>query len=309
MLSKGNIFLFKKSYDIYLECINELEKELDGFYFSDELKVSAVKDGFLKTFNRNFILLLLGVLLIDSCDIKKVKSYVKLVLLLNEIVPLRRRMINKDERLITFYRREINRSEEPLRVMLLQRIIDKIIVDSTGSDDLSKDIMDMIYKVTLIEERYIEKNFNVYPTTQEIKENLHKKVGGGLFEIFLKVPANDSNLEKLARYSKGLEGIGSALYALEDLCSVENDIKKGNINYVISKLLDEEVPLIRLKEERKVLTEEFIKNYLNEILEELVVGFDILRLTKGSIGRRGVIFLIKYYFMTRGLDKYLRLAS
>lgn len=293
------INLFKKSNNLYLKILQELENDYKSFNFKDNIDFSY-SGLFLINFKKNFFTLLMVSILIKSkLNEKQIISYGKIIFCLRSIVTSTDNIIDNENKSIT----KINGiveivSNNIFNLMLHQNIINNEIKNKDSSSIVFKRLLEKLFFIAKSESLRDVSLYNKYPSVNIIEKDIHEGIGGELLQLSLVVPLllEDNNL--LKDYNEGLFHIGMALQALDDLTDMGEDKKNGKVNLATAFLY------------KYGETKENVNNYLKNTLEKALYGFQIFEEVGYPIDRKTSIFLLKKLFKIRGVDiKYIEVFN
>ena len=293
------INLFKKSNNLYLKILQELENDYNSFNFKNSI-IFSYSGLFLINFKKNFFtLLMISILIKSKLNEKQIISYGKIIFCLRSIVTSTDNIIDNENKSIT----KINGiveivSNNIFNLMIHQNIINNEIKSKNCSSIVFKELLEKLFYIAKSESLRNISLYNKYPSVNIIEKDIHEGIGGELLQLSLVVPLllEDNNL--LKDYNEGLFHIGMALQALDDLTDIEEDDKTGKVNLATAFLYN------------SLNKEDSINNYLITALEKALYGFQIFEKIGYPIDRKTAIFLLKKLFKIRGVDfKYLKVFN
>lgn len=311
ILNRRNLALLKNAYNIYGRSNDSLEDDFKRFEFYEQLNFKWKKENFVISFKENFFSLLMVSLLINSCKDENIKNYSKLITCIRQIITSTDNIIDAEDKGVVFID-EISNTvvKNTLLTMASQNILEKISVELTGDNTISRAIINKIYKIAAAESKRDEEQYELYPTPDYVKNIIHEGIGGELLEISMLAPKIIEKNQSIEGYSKGLFNIGMGLQSLDDLCDIEEDLRENKVNYAVAKLIKDGYSLNILKQNPTIQVEDdFIKNYLSEVLKDTLKGFDLLIASGFPLTRGDIDILLKHLFKIRGLDKFWKMLK
>ncbi|BBA53251.1 hypothetical protein FV113G1_P10520 (plasmid) [Fusobacterium varium] len=293
------INLLKKSNNLYLKILQELENDYNSFNFKNSI-IFSYSGLFLINFKKNFFtLLMISILIKSKLNEKQVISYGKIIFCLRSIVTSTDNIIDNENKNIT----KINDipdivTNNIFNLMIHQNIINNEIKSKNCSSIVFKELLEKLFYIAKSESLRNISLYKKYPSTDTIEKNIHEGIGGELLQLSLRIPLLLEENSFLKSYNEGLFHIGMALQALDDLTDIEEDDKTGKVNLATAFLYN------------SLNKEDSINNYLITALEKALYGFQIFEKIGYPIDRKTAIFLLKKLFKIRGVDfKYLKVFN
>ena len=291
--------LLMNAFKILKEAQKEVKEEFKKLKFSKEIEIDFKNNSFKESFKKNFFtLLIISILLESKISKKNIISYSKIVIYLRQIITSTDNIIDDEDKGLIFIKNLKNKIvSNSLIALTCQSFLTKECLKFIENDEMiAEKIIEKIHIIASSESLRDELQYEKYPKSEYILNEIHSGIGGELLKISLEIPLLVENNLKLVEFSKGMYEIGMALQALDDFFDIEEDEKANKVNLLKSEIY------YKSSEES---IEEVKAKYLKKVSNNAFKGFKILEKNGFSIKQKETKKMLKKLFELRGLGEYI----
>lgn len=298
--------LFYKSMKDYREIEEVFKEKFKEYSFYNEIEFKSSKYKDLEYFEKNFFsIFFISIFNKIGFEKEKVQRYGMIFHALRVIITAADNILDNEEKGSCILKIEAN----PVLKNILLIIMSDIIMGSEIKNNKSmKKIVETLYGIARGESISALKESENYPSSDFIREKIHKNIGGELLGIAFDIPANEEEKlkDKIMNYRAAITLIGEALQALDDMTDVREDIEGNKANLMTSIILEKNgITYQEFKKNGKYSIDDYKNEYvllIEEAANKALNGFKIMEENLYPVNKKQGEAILKLMFKLRGLE-------
>ncbi len=303
---KLTILLYNSMKD-YQNIESEFQEKLKSFSFFDKLVFKKNFYSELEYFEKNFFsIFFISIFKTADLSSSKINKYGIIFHMIREIITAADNILDNEEKGPVI----LSGNGNPvLKNIILILLSNYVLLNNTDSNLSFIKIMETLDKIAAGESIAKLDKTTPYPSSNFIKNQIHRNIGGELLAIAFDIPiAEEIELKTLFTFFReAIILIGNSLQALDDMTDVIEDIEKGKANLLTSVIIENEniseFEILNNKNQLTTLYSKYYEMVINDSISQSLKGFELLESSGYPISQKSAKKILKMMFKLRGLEK------